>query len=151
MFWNQCRFWSDGFITIWQLGNFAGIFFCLLIFQTKFFFTKNEFFQEYLQRVKQFGSRSGPTFVRPDLGQNCLQRLSADNTSGQRVKGDSNPNDKYVLSERAIQTMNCDTSIIKIGWKMGKLCILKEFNMANIKPPFWIFNYFSEYFQMLNF
>ena len=25
-------------------------------------------------------------FVRPDLGQNCLQRLSADDTSRQRVK-----------------------------------------------------------------
>ena len=37
------------------------------------------------------------------------------------LKGDSNPNDKYVLSERAMQTMNFDTSIIKIGWKMGKL------------------------------
>ena len=31
------------------------------------------------------------------------------------VKGDSNPNDKYVLSERALCTMNFDTSIIKIG------------------------------------
>ena len=37
-----------------------------------------------------------------DLDQNCLQRLSADDTRGQRVKGDSNPNNKYVLSERAI-------------------------------------------------
>ena len=36
-------------------------------------------------------------------------------------KGDSNPNDKYVLSERALWTMNFDTSIIKIRWKMGKL------------------------------
>ena len=25
-----------------------------------------------------------------------------------------------------------DTSIIKIGWKMGKLLAFKEFNMANI-------------------
>ena len=55
------------------------------------------------------------------------------------IKGDSNPN-KYVLFERAIQTMNFDTSIIKIGWKMGKLWAFKEFNMANIKQPFWIFN-----------
>ena len=37
------------------------------------------------------------------------------------IKGDSNPNDKYVLSERSLCTMNFDTSIIKIGWKMGKL------------------------------
>ena len=38
------------------------------------------FFQEYHQSVKQFGSRSGPTFVGPDLGPNCLQKLSADDT-----------------------------------------------------------------------
>ena len=31
------------------------------------------------------------------------------------LKGDSNPNYKYVLSERALWTMNFDTSIIKIG------------------------------------
>ena len=48
------------------------------------------------------------------------------------VKGYSNPNDKYVLSVRALWTINFDTSIIKIGWKMGKLCAFKEFNMANI-------------------
>ena len=47
-------------------------------------------------------------------------------------KGDSNPNNKYVLSERTLWTMNFDTSIIKIGSKMGKLCAFKEFNMANI-------------------
>ena len=48
------------------------------------------------------------------------------------VKGDSNPNNKYILSERALWTMNFDTSIIKICWKMGKLWAFKEFNMANI-------------------
>ena len=37
------------------------------------------------------------------------------------LKGDSNPNDKYVLSERAVWTINFDTSIIKIGWIKGKL------------------------------
>ena len=34
-------------------------------------------FYEYDQSVKQFRSISGPTFVGPDLGPNCLQRLSA--------------------------------------------------------------------------
>ena len=48
------------------------------------------------------------------------------------LKGDSNPNDKYLLSERAVWTMNFDTIIIKIGWKMGKLWAFKEFNKANI-------------------
>ena len=36
--------------------------------------------------------------------------------------------------------MDFDTSFIKIGWKMGKLLAFKEFNMADIEPPFWIFN-----------
>ena len=47
-------------------------------------------------------------------------------------KGDSNPNDKYISSERALWTMIFDTSIIKVGWNMGKLWAFKEFNMANI-------------------
>ena len=34
---------------------------------------------------------------------------------GDDVKGDSNPNHKYVLSERALRTMNFDTNIINIG------------------------------------
>ena len=51
---------------------------------------------------------------------------------GERVKGDSNPNGKYVISEKALWTMNFDTSIIKIGRKMGKLWAFKELNMANI-------------------
>ena len=37
------------------------------------------FFLKYQKSVKQFGSRSGPR--GPDLGPNCLQRLSADDTS----------------------------------------------------------------------
>ena len=32
----------------------------------------------YNRGVKRFGSRSGRHFVGPDLGPNCLQRLSAD-------------------------------------------------------------------------
>ena len=51
-------------------------------------------------------------------------------------KKDCNPNDKYVLSERALWTMNFDTSIIEIDWKMGKLWAFKEFNMANIYRHF---------------
>ena len=44
----------------------------------------------------------------------------------------SNPNDKYILPERALLTMNFDTSIIKVGRKMGKLWAFKTFSMANI-------------------
>ena len=47
-------------------------------------------------------------------------------------KGDSNPNDKYAFSEKALWTMHFGTSIIKIGWQMGKLWAFKELNMANI-------------------
>ena len=50
----------------------------------------------------------------------------------EHIKGDSNPKYKYVLSKGALRTMNFDTSIIIIGWKMGKLWAFKEFNMANI-------------------
>ena len=39
----------------------------------------------YHQSAKHFGSRSGPTFVGPDLGPNCFQKLSADETNRQRV------------------------------------------------------------------
>ena len=54
------------------------------------------------------------------------------------IKGDSNPNDKYVLSERALWTMNFDTSIIKISWKMG---------IYNIKNSIW--PTFSRHFEYL--
>ena len=56
--------------------------FCFLssadFFKIIFFFEK--LFQEYHQSVKQFGSRSGPTFW-PDLVPNSLQTLSADDSS----------------------------------------------------------------------
>ena len=41
------------------------------------------FFREHDQNVKWLGYslRSGLTFFGPDLGPNCLQRLSADNKS----------------------------------------------------------------------
>ena len=65
-------------------GKFFMLFCRLQIFFKIIFFEK--FFQEYHLSVKQIGSRSGPTFfVGPDLGPNCLQRLSADDTRRQRV------------------------------------------------------------------
>ena len=53
-------------------------------FKINFF---EKFFQEYHQSVSQFGSNSGLTNVGPDLVPNCLQKLSADGTSRQRVNG----------------------------------------------------------------
>ena len=52
--------------------------FVVCSFISKFF---ENFFQEYHQYVKQFGSRSGLTYVRPDLSPNCSQMSSADDTS----------------------------------------------------------------------
>ena len=49
-------------LILWMLGNYACFFCCLWIF-LKLLFFKN-IFQEYHQSVKQFGSRSGPTFCR---------------------------------------------------------------------------------------
>ena len=49
-----------------------------LIFYKMYFFKK--LFQEYHQAVKQFGSRSGRTFFRPELGSNCLQSISVDDS-----------------------------------------------------------------------
>ena len=54
------------------------------------FFSSNQLFQKHSfenmitdQNVKWLGYslRSGPTFLGPDLGPNCLQSLSADNKS----------------------------------------------------------------------
>ena len=47
----------------------------LIFFKINFF---NKFFKKYHDSVKQLGSRSGLFFVEPDLGPNCLQRLSVD-------------------------------------------------------------------------
>ena len=53
-----------GALTLCMLGNFA----CFFVVSGFFFFFKFTFskkvFQEYQQSVKQFGSRSGPTFCR---------------------------------------------------------------------------------------
>ena len=66
---------------IFTRGKFFMLFSCLLnLFKIKFF---EKFFQDYHRSVKQFGSRSGRTkhSVSPDLGPNCLQRLSAGSKS----------------------------------------------------------------------
>ena len=55
----------------------------LLIFSKSFVFEK--FFQEYHLSVKQIDPDQARRFVGPDLGPNCLPRLSADDTRRQRV------------------------------------------------------------------
>ena len=64
-----------------MLGNFACFLSSAVFFENQLF---EKFFQKYDQSVKQFGPRSGLTFVRPDLGPNCLQRFSADDISLQK-------------------------------------------------------------------
>ena len=61
-----------------MLGSFFFFGRLLTFFKINFF---RKFFQERDQSVKQFESRSGPTYVGLDLGPNCLQRLSAHNKS----------------------------------------------------------------------
>ena len=57
----------------------AGYFFMLFLLSADFFKMNffNKFFQENYYSVKQFDRLS----VVPDLGSNCLQRLSADDKS----------------------------------------------------------------------
>ena len=62
-----CRVIFHGFVVICRLFSIINIF--------------NKFFQEHYLCVKRFGSRSGGLFIGPDLGANCLQRLSADDKS----------------------------------------------------------------------
>ena len=71
-------------LTLCMLGNFS----CFGLFgltSADFFkiIVYDYFIQEYLQIVKQFGPRSGPT-QWPDLGPNCLQRLSAESDGTSR-------------------------------------------------------------------
>ena len=70
-----------------MLGNFE-FFFVVCGFSLKLTFFFKKIFQEYQQRVKEFGPRSGQHFVGSNLGPNCLQRLSAETkvtTSRERV------------------------------------------------------------------
>ena len=56
---------------------------CTGFFRFLLFYLKQTPFKKFLRdtirmNVKQFRSRSDPTFFRPDLGPNCLQMLSTD-------------------------------------------------------------------------
>ena len=56
----------------------------LIYFKINFF---EKFFQEYTIRVpNSLDPDQARHFLGPDLGPNCFQRLSADDTSRQRVK-----------------------------------------------------------------
>ena len=82
-------FLKGGDICFFFLEN-SYSFSCLLssidIFQNDFFFFK-KFFQEYNQVSNSLYPDHAQYSVRPDLGPNCLQRLSVDGTNKQRVLG----------------------------------------------------------------
>ena len=84
-----------------MLGNFS-CFCCRL----PTFFKINlyqKFFQEHYQSVKQVGSR----FCGPDLGPNCLQRLSADNTSlGRELKSSMVYRGSYMSAHVLLNLLN---------------------------------------------
>ena len=67
-----------------MLGNFL----CFLL--SADFFFQNHLFQKILSGIQYLSNSLDPVqaqhFVGPELGPNCLQRLSADATSKQRVK-----------------------------------------------------------------
>ena len=64
--------------TFYLLGNFALL--CRLLFLSKSTFSKNPF--RYIFRVSHsLDLNQAQHFVGPDLDPNCLQRLSADDTS----------------------------------------------------------------------
>ena len=80
----KCRFTLQLVdITLCILGHISCVLSSVDFFKIIFF---EKFFQEYHQSVKQFGSRSDNCSVWPDLGQNCLQRLSTDDISRQEFK-----------------------------------------------------------------
>ena len=66
-----------------MLGNFGHFLSSADFFQNK----RSEKKYNQIDSVKQFGPRSGPTNCQPDVGPKCLQRLSADDTSRQKVNG----------------------------------------------------------------
>ena len=57
-----------------------------------------KFFLEYNHSDKQFGYRSAKHFVGPDLVANCFQKLTAEDTSRQRVK--INNVERLLLTEK---------------------------------------------------
>ena len=63
-------------------------------------FCQNSFFKKFFQRypsVKQFDPDQDQYSVGPDLGPNCLQKLSADAASKERVKCDKYKNTRDFL------------------------------------------------------
>ena len=67
-----------------RMGNFS-CFFVVCCFFSKSTFSKNSF-RNTITVSKSLDPDQARHFVGPDLGPNCLQRISADDTCKQRVK-----------------------------------------------------------------
>ena len=67
-------------INLCLLGNFTCFFFCRLLIFSKTTFSKNSF-RNAIRVSKSLDPDQARCFVGPDLGPNCLQKLSADDTS----------------------------------------------------------------------
>ena len=61
----------------------------LILFKSTF--SKNSF-KNTIRLSNNLNPDQAPHFVGPDLGPNCLKRLSSDDTSRQRVNGTINSN-----------------------------------------------------------
>ena len=76
--WQNPSEWKG--LTLCLLCNFAGFFFCRLLF----FFSKSTFSKNYFRNTIRVSNSldldQAWYFVRPDWGPKCLQRLSADDT-----------------------------------------------------------------------
>ena len=68
----------------WKQKKISCRLFCLLRIFSKSTLIKNSF-RNTIKVLNGLDPIHSQRFVRPDLGPNCLQRLSADNTSRQRI------------------------------------------------------------------
>ena len=80
------------------------IFCAVLIFFSKLFLS-SIFFSECQTVLIQI--RPDKTFVGPDLGSNCLQRLSVDDTSRRRVKSRTSIKNEHFTSSIKTTTNKC--------------------------------------------
>ena len=91
----------------------------MLLLSADFFFSKIKFFENSLRntiRVSTSLDTEGPTFCpsSPDLGQSCLQRLSADNKQG------SHRLEKYLNIQGCLEKSLKIKFALKSTWKTLK-------------------------------
>ena len=79
----QCVFIISRVSTLCQLGNLHVFLLCADFFSKSFFSKKS--FRNTFRVSNILDSDQARRHVRPNLGPNCLQSLSVDNTSRQRV------------------------------------------------------------------